>query len=104
MKRSILLVCVFALLCAVLCGCGDYRNDNLPMETPGATMDLMPEVSPMVSMNPEDGYVRDGDGVIEDSDTGRPTVTVSPMPTTDIAPSASPNQTAGTSQTASPKP
>ncbi len=93
MKRSILLVCVFALLCAVLCGCGDYRNDNLPMETPGATMELMPDTSPMVSMDPEDGVVRDGDGVIEDRDTGKPASAVSPKPTTDIAPSASPNQT-----------
>ena len=93
MKRSLLLVCVFALLCALLCGCGDYRNDTLPVETPGATVDLMPEVSPIVSMDPADGTVRDGDGVIEDRDTGRPTPSVSPKPSADVAPSASPNQT-----------
>ena len=65
MKRSILFVCVFALLCAVLCGCGDYRGDDAttvtPMPTPVVTVEPVPEASPMITLNPNDGAVKDTD-------------------------------------------
>ena len=44
MKRSILLVCVLALICAILGGCGSYRGDGMAVETPTATVDLVPDV------------------------------------------------------------
>ena len=90
MKRSILLVCVLALICAILGGCGSYRGDGMAVETPTATVDLVPDVSPMATMDPADGIVRDQDGVIEDRDTGTPGATVSPMPTVSPAQSAKP--------------
>ena len=80
MKRTIIFVCVSAMLCAVLCGCGSFRNDGMTAESPAATMDLIPEISPVLTPDMDDGIVNDQDGMIEDHDTGTQTGTVSPSP------------------------
>ena len=63
-----------ACLCLVLCGCGDsrVRQDGIEVEpdsmvTPSP---MLPEVSPMVTPDVNDGIVKDTDGEIEDRDTG----------------------------------
>lgn len=89
MKRSILFVCVFALLCAVLCGCGDYRGDDAttvtPMPTPVVTVEPVPEASPMITLNPNDGAVKDTDGVIGNQSGAD----ASPSPSPSAGPSVS---------------
>lgn len=90
MKRAIIFVCVLTMICTVLCGCGDYRNGR-PMQTPAATMDLVPEASPMLTPNVNDGIVKDQDGVIEENE-----------PTGTAAPSASPRPSASPAVTAKP--
>ena len=74
MKRTIVMVLAAACLCMVLCGCGDtrVRQDDMGMEpdiiaTPSP---MLPEVSPMVTPDVDDGIVKDTDGEIEDNDTG----------------------------------
>ena len=88
MKRSILFVCVFALLCAVLCGCGDYRSSDAsvtPMPTPVVTVAPVPETSPMITLNPDDGIVKDTDGVIGNQSGAD----ASPSPSPSASPSVS---------------
>ena len=82
MKRTICFACVFAVLCTLLCGCGSFR-DELPVHTPAATMDLLPEISPVLTPDMQDGLVTDRDGVIGDRDPAA-------MPAPSAAPSASP--------------
>lgn len=82
MKRTIVIVCALAMLCAVLCGCGSYRDER-PVQTPVATMDLIPEVSPVLTPDMDDGIVKDEDGIIENREPG-----VSAAPS--ARPSASP--------------
>ena len=94
MKRTICLVFVSALLCAALCGCGDAGSEAVVTSDPAATMELLPEVTVMPTLDPEDGVVKDGDGVIEDTDTGAPAVTVSPWPSASPAQSAKPTASA----------
>ena len=88
MKRMIIFVCVLTLVCTVLCGCGSLR-DGQPMQTPAATTDLIPEVSPMLTPDMNVGIVKDEDGMIEDNE---PLGTA--LPSTSPKPSASPSVTA----------
>ena len=72
MKKTIVYLLCAAMLCAVLCGCGNQRQerDDMVVETP-----MVPETTPMVTQmptpDPEDGFVKGEDGMIEDKDTGR---------------------------------
>ena len=76
MKRRIVYSLCAAMLCAVLCGCGNQGQgqDDMVVGTP-----VVPETSPVVSsmptLDPQDGYVDDKDGIIEENETGhdRPT-------------------------------
>ena len=71
MKKSIAIVCAFALICAVLCGCGEMRADGKPAyESPAPAVTVTPEITPMPTPDVNDGIVKDKDGVIEDRDTG----------------------------------
>ena len=88
MKRAIILVCVLAIICAALCGCGSLRDDR-PTQAPAATAELIPEVSPMLTPDMNDGIVKDEDGMIEDNE---PIGTA--VPSTSPKPSASPAVTA----------
>lgn len=94
MKRSIAFVLASVLLCAVLCGCGEADNEAVVTSEPAATVEILPEVSVMPTLDPADGVVKDGDGMIEDTDTGAPDVTVSPLPTVSPAQSAKPTASA----------
>lgn len=100
MKKNLCLI--FALLlCLALCACGMDRSEGRP----GSGMDILPDVTPMVSPDLNDGSVQDGDGIIGNGEGGAgataspmPSATTtpgqnSPMPTTapTTAPSASPN-------------
>ena len=74
--------CVFAalLLCAALTGCGGDRGVTQPSPTPGASVSpspvptpgasTLPEVTDELLPDPEDGEVRDEDGVITEDDSG----------------------------------
>lgn len=72
MKRTVSCLLIAACCCLMLCGCGagDERLDEMVVGTP-----IIPETSPIVTPMPtpdvEDGVVKDGDGLIEDGDTGR---------------------------------
>ena len=90
MKRAIIFVCVLTMICTALCGCGDMRGDQ-PVQTPVATMDLVPETSPVLTPDVNDGIVKDQDGVIEDNE-----------PTGTAVPSASPRPSAGPAVTVKP--
>ncbi len=82
MKKLILLALALVLSCLVLCGCGGLRGET-PMQTQMPTMDLMPEISPVLTPDMDDGLVTDRDGLIEDREPG-----VSAAPS--MRPSASP--------------
>ena len=100
MKKNLLCILFAVLLCLALCGCGSYRTDH---GTVNGDMDLLPDVTPMVSPDTNDGVVTDRDGIIgngqgsDSADNGNDGASPSPdqdngmttMPTT--APSASPN-------------
>ena len=105
MKTKVLCILFAVLLCVALVGCGSNQMDNGGHRD---DMNILPDVSPMISPDPADGVVNDQDGVIgngqhgadsdnNDSETGTAVVSPSPandagssaMPTT--APSASPN-------------
>ncbi len=90
MKRAIILVCVLATICAALCGCGSLRDDR-PTQAPAATSDLVPEISPMLTPDMNDGIVKDEDGMIEDNE-----------PIGTAVPSASPKPSASPAVTAKP--
>ena len=103
MKKRFFCILLVVLLCAALCACGsDRMYDNNRKDD----MDILPDTSPMLSPDPNDGKVTDQDGIIgngHSGGTGNRTggVTVSPSPSTDVGmnspkPSASPS--------ASPKP
>ena len=94
MRKSIVYTLCAAMLCAFLCGCGSSTQgrDDLVVETP-----IIPEMTPMVSPvptpDPKDGYVNDGDGILEeeadegdnttseDMKNGKPAVSPSPKVT-----------------------
>ena len=85
MKRFLFLVCALALLCTVLGGCG-IRGDKTPMETPAATMDLLPDLSPVPTPDVDNGVVTDHDGVIESRE---PVITAAPTASPSASPAAS---------------
>ena len=72
MRKKLFCALCAAMLCAVLCGCGNQnqRHDDMVIGTP-----VVPETSPVVSsmptLDPQDGYVDDKDGIIEEAETGR---------------------------------
>ena len=69
MKRLLLIAFALALSCLVLAACGGLRNDT-PVQSPAATMDLIPEISPVLTPDVDDGVVKDRDGIIEDREPG----------------------------------
>lgn len=60
MKNRIIALVFAALLCAALCGCGMDRTGNRP----GTDTDVLPDVTPLISPDVEDGVVTDQDGII----------------------------------------
>jgi len=91
MKKKIMIVFLALLLCMSFCACGMARDNDI---RPGNGMEILPDVSPMPSMDVSDGHVQDSDGIIGNGEggagaTASPMPSVSPMPTT--APSTSPN-------------
>ena len=96
MKRSLICVLLVGCFCLGLCGCGAMdRTDNPVLETPlipQATAELLPVPDVMETPDMEDGFVQDGDGVIEDRDTGRELLKPTPIPNeTQESPSPEPN-------------
>ena len=101
MKKNLCLI--FALLlCLALCACGMDRNDGRP----GSGVDILPDVTPMVSPDLNDGRVQDGDGFIGNGEGGAGS-TASPMPSATAAPGATspmPTTAPTTVPSASPNP
>ena len=90
MKKVMILVCVLALARSALCGCGSIR-DNEPMQTPAATMGMIPEISPVITPDMNDGVVKDQDGLIEDNEAvGTAVPKASPKPSASPAVTAKP--------------
>ena len=70
MKKILPCLLSVCVACALFAGCGMYRDgNNAVMETPYVSpdMDILPDVSPMISPDLEDGIVEDRDGLIEDT-------------------------------------
>ena len=69
MKRKIYSAIMITAACLALAGCGEMRSTDggavPPTSTPVQTM--LPET---MMPQPEDGVVRDRDGIITDSDSG----------------------------------
>ena len=108
MKKKILCVLFAVLLCASVCACGSERTDR---GNQSGDMDILPDVSPMLSPDRQDGVVTDGDGFIGNGGQTGADQTVSPSPTAGLnpMPSASPSAGTGTDMSganpsASPKP
>lgn len=80
MKKTISLVLAVLMIAALCSACGEMRGEPA---VPHSSMEPMPEISPILSPDPEDGYVEDNDGQIED---GRESA--SPAPTGTPAPSS----------------
>ncbi len=101
MKKNLTLI--FALiLCLSLCACGMDRSDGRP----GSGMDILPDVTPMVSPDLNDGSVQDGDGIIGNGEGGAG-ATASPMPSATTTPgqnSPMPTTAPTTAPSTSPKP
>lgn len=91
MKKTIAIILSLALAAAVLSGCGAYRGMGR-QETIPTTPELVPDPLPEMEPDPEDGYVNDRDGWIEDEDTDpdRPMVTPAPNAQSTPMPSATP--------------
>lgn len=97
MKRAFAYLLIVLVLCAAFYGCNRTENDSdvmtpvptaIPSSAPTATPSAEPSATPstgssngtsiLPSASPEigaDGIVRDGDGIIEDSDSGSTGVT-----------------------------
>ena len=88
--KAAALLLIAALCAAALCGCGSLRDDR-PTQAPAATSDLVPEISPMLTPDMNDGIVKDEDGMIEDNE-----------PIGTAVPSASPKPSASPAVTAKP--
>lgn len=79
MKRAVLFVLIAAVVCIPLCGCADRDTglDDYAAATP-MVPESSPEASPLITPVPtpdiDDGIVQDQDGLIEDEDTGRNSV------------------------------
>ena len=103
MKKRLLCMFLAALFCLALCGCGEARRDGGRGD---GAMDILPEVSPMISPDANDGRVTDGDGVIGNgagADSGQTGAVPSPSTSPDTGSGMSGGQT-GTNPSASPKP
>lgn len=101
MKKKSIMTVFILLFCLSLCACGMDRQTGRPADG----MDILPETSPMVSPDLNEGNVTDKDGIIGDRDTAAPSA--SPMPSTTASPSPSPTQSGTmptTAPSASPKP
>lgn len=101
MKKKSIMIVFILLFCLSLCACGMDRQTGRPADG----MDILPETSPMVSPDWNDGNVTDKDGIIGDRDTAAPSA--SPMPSMTASPSPSPTQSGTmptTAPSASPKP
>lgn len=104
MKHKILCLLLAALLCLALCGCGSYGTQD--GRRPGE-MEILPDTSPLIDPDMDDGVVHDHDGIIEDHDTGNghsgdpdSMTSPSPMPGESTAPTTSPT----TAPSSSPRP
>ena len=98
MKKRLICMFLAALLCLALCGCGEARRDGGRGD---GAMDILPEVSPMISPD-----ANDGDGVIGNgagADSGQTGAMPSPSASPDTGSGISGGQT-GTNPSASPKP
>ncbi len=92
MKKKLFCLLFALLLVLVSAGCGMDRSGARP----GTDTEILPDSTPMVSPDMNDGVVRDQDGIIGNGDMGShnpspsasPVPSASPMPTT--APSTSP--------------
>ena len=102
MKKAFAYLLIVLVLCAAFYGCNRTENDSgtmtpvptaipsaAPTATPSATpstgnngTSILPSASPEIG---EDGIVRDGDGIIEDSDSGSTGVTPGSNTTPDRA-------------------
>lgn len=98
MKKTLALALAAVSLSLALCGCGDYRtepdNAGREPEIVATPSPVLPEISPMITPDVNDGIVKDKDGEIEDHDTGKGTDTnsVKKPSVTPAAPSAEPNK------------
>ena len=66
MRNKIICILFAAFLCMILCGCGINQTGNRPGTN---DMDILPDVTPMISPDTQDGVVNDHDGVIGNSHT-----------------------------------
>ena len=66
MRNKIICILFAAFLCMILCGCGMDQTGNRPGTN---DMDILPDVTPMISPDTQDGVVNDHDGVIGNSHT-----------------------------------
>ena len=94
MKKITVCALSALLAAALLCGCGAGMNgENTVVETPIVAPVPSPvpsaSVSPIVTPDLEDGIVKDRDGFIEETETGRNTPSPSPSPKV-TAPNAAP--------------
>lgn len=76
MKKLVFCLLIAAISAFALCGCGaaDERLDEMIVGTPvipESSPMVTPAVTPMPMPDTEDGVVKDGDGLIDDGDTGR---------------------------------
>ena len=67
MKKKLFCMILALVLCAALCACGTMREDR---GTQNNDMDILPDVSPMISPDVDDGIVTDGDGTIGNGSHG----------------------------------
>ena len=82
MRKTITVIGALLLLSALLCGCGSLRmndHDGIP-ESPVLPTDLLPEMSPLISPDIEDGTTGDTDGIIERTDNPGTEPSASPSP------------------------
>ena len=105
--------CIFfaVLIAAVLCGCGAMRGNN---GTNNGDMDILPDVSPMILPDMDEGVVTDHDGIIGNGGQGADNGTqtgMNPSPSPEADNGSMGGQTggqsggqSGTSPSASPKP
>lgn len=70
MRKTIVYTLCAAMLCAILCGCGNQSQgrDDPAVGTP-VIPNATPMVSPMLTPDPQDGYVDDQDGIMEEDET-----------------------------------
>ena len=96
-KKTLVLALAAASLCLALCGCGDYRvepgNNMKEPDIVSTPSPMLPEISPMITPDVNDGIVKDTDGEIEDHDTGStPGSNTTKKPAASpVAPSSEPN-------------